>query len=302
MKALGSLALVVGIILLVYGIATGSATAWVILVALILVAVFAIVISVSNENNEKRQAEIEDRNNESINQSNFESLSKLYPIIKEQAGVSPKSKRIVISGGVNEYAYDMDCYVWVANKRLNFFPVMPISGSSCRYESKLERKYYVKVSIALVDVQYFAVEGEVYREQKVTGGGGGGYSVGGAIVGALIAGETGAIIGSRKEAEPVKTETVVHDTRKTVLQYIKYGEKATIYFGDGAYETLNSVIPLKEKSVANSVRVQAALESAREGSQNESAADQIRDFARLRDEGLITEEEFAQKKKQILGL
>lgn len=46
----------------------------------------------------------------------------------------------------------------------------------------------------------------------------------------------------------------------------------------------------------------AELRTARAGGPTASAADEIAKFAKLKEEGLLTEEEFAAKKRQLLGI
>lgn len=73
----------------------------------------------------------------------------------------------------------------------------------------LERK------IEIDKIKYFIVDGQKRYETKIKGGG---SNLGGALVGGAIAGDVGAIIGSRKKIE---SEEVEHDERKIVLVYEK---------------------------------------------------------------------------------
>ena len=85
-----------------------------------------------------------------------------------------------------------------------------------------EENYSDKVfryNISLDKIEYYGVEGKVFRENKISGGGGGGSSVVGAIVGGAIAGETGAIIGSRRKVNEIKSELLTHDNRAMVLNF-----------------------------------------------------------------------------------
>ncbi len=111
------------------------------------------------------------------------------------------------------------------------------------------RPYPIYVTeIPLDRIQYYAKEGDVQYTSNVSGGGGGGSSLSGAIVGGLIAGEAGAVIGSRRRINPIKTEVQTHDSRKTILRYYDdYGKLAVMTFkGFDAYDFLLSAIPDKD--------------------------------------------------------
>jgi hypothetical protein len=69
--------------------------------------------------------------------------------------------------------------------------------------------------IPLNDIVHFKVEGSKRYENKISGGG---SSISGAIIGDAIAGDVGAIVGSRKA---VKSKEIVHDERLIVLVYYK---------------------------------------------------------------------------------
>ena len=89
---------------------------------------------------------------------------------------------------------------------------------------------------------------EMYSiQQKISGGGGGGSSISGAVVGGLIAGETGAVIGSRQKVQEVTSETVRHDSRRTLIRYYKDNQINVIsYIGFEVYDYLLKKIPEKD--------------------------------------------------------
>lgn len=111
------------------------------------------------------------------------------------------------------------------------------------------KPYPIYVTEIPIDrIQYFTKEGDVQYTSNVSGGGGGGSSLSGAIVGGLIAGDAGAVIGSRKKTAPIKTEIQTHDTRQTVLRYYDdFGKLEVMTFkGFSAYDFLLSAIPDKD--------------------------------------------------------
>lgn len=101
--------------------------------------------------------------------------------------------------------------------------------------------------IPVCDVQCFLKEGDIQYTTKILGGGGGGSSLTGAIIGGILAGGVGAIIGSRKEVEDIKSESVAHDNRSTIIRYYKNDELFNIeYPGFEVYQYLLKKIPDKD--------------------------------------------------------
>ena len=119
------------------------------------------------------------------------------------------------------------------------------------------------------------------------GGGGGGTSIKGAIIGGVLAGEVGAIIGSRKPTDPIKTTNILHDDRVSVLAFNTPFGECSINFAFEEYTLLDTII--------SSTKVQSKIES-------KSVAEQLRELKFLLDEQLITEEDYNNKKAQILNL
>lgn len=97
------------------------------------------------------------------------------------------------------------------------------------------------------EIEYFTVEGEFYHETKISGGGGGGLSVTGAIAGGILWGPIGAVIGSLdNKIEANKSETIIHDTRKTILHIVKGFSRGIISLDYSDYNTLKYLIPEKD--------------------------------------------------------
>ncbi|NBI06620.1 SHOCT domain-containing protein [Senegalia massiliensis] len=156
-----------------------------------------------------------------------------------------------------------------------------------------------KIVIPLDDIEYFNMRGEVYRENKISGGGvsGGGTSVGGAVAGGLIAGGVGAVVGSRKsvKGDPIKSETITHDNREVLLRINLDSKKYDIIFNNNAYQSLKELIPDKDyESIKNDYLIDQV------NKKENDAIDKIKRLSLLRDEGILTEEEFRFKKKELL--
>ena len=153
--------------------------------------------------------------------------------------------------------------------------------------------YFWCEEIPISNISFFRQEGDFYNETDVSGGGGGGSSIGGAVVGGLLAGGAGAVIGSRKEVDPIHSKTIIHDTRKIVLYYTDLvGTAQTMDFQFDAYKVFMALIPEKEYNTAT---------SSAPKTQEVNAVQKIRELKALFEDGIITEEEFNQKKKELMN-
>jgi len=185
-------------------------------------------------------------------------------------------------------------YVWKSENNISFFPCSPETvGSIYLYTLKIN-------SVPISQIEYFSKRGEIFRENKISGGGGGGSSIGGAVAGGLIAGETGAVIGSRKKVNEIKSELITHDTRETYLNYFDNNERHSLCFDIDSYQLFNDLIPEKEFSIVNAIKSSEIINNQIFTNSQKSITDQIRELAKLRDDGIITENEFNEKKKQML--
>ena len=132
--------------------------------------------------------------------------------------------------------------------------------------------------------------------------------VGSAIVGAALFGSVGAVVGSatgKKKIKQTCTNLMVKITVKNMaspVEYIKLISSTTsknsmIY--RGAYQDAQEIISLLQL-ICNQ---RNSMNNISQGSTHcASAADEIRKYKALMDEGIITEEEFLSKKKQLLDL
>ena len=173
-----------------------------------------------------------------------------------------------------------------------------------------ERKKNLRIQQRNEKEQSLEKEWKRYVEYttRVSGGGGGGSSVGGAIVGGLIAGDAGAVIGSRKQTEAIKSEVVTHDSRKTIIRYYKDNQIFAItYSGFSVYEYLLTKIPEKDlltiqlNANKNSTSVKQVEESKKVVTVAGNIKEKLETIKNLYDSGLITEEEYAKKKDDILS-
>ncbi|KKQ06075.1 MAG: hypothetical protein US15_C0020G0009 [Candidatus Moranbacteria bacterium GW2011_GWF1_36_4] len=145
-------------------------------------------------------------------------------------------KEVSYLRGHPEFSSQMRFFVWIKDNNLHLV------------DSNLGSKCKGGVKISLDNIKSFTRKGDIRTETRVTGGGGGGSSIKGAVIGEVIAGPAGAIIGSRKKNEAIKTENVVIDERQTIMEIDYNGERKFLFFDSKAYDAFLHMIPDKEIS------------------------------------------------------
>lgn len=132
-------------------------------------------------------------------------------------------------------------YIWVTDNMVNLFPIREYYERHISAVSRPEITDLQLRSIPIEDILYFEEVGELWKYTKVSGGG---TSLKGALAGYILAGDVGAIIGSR---EPIKTEVISEDDRIVELIYKNYdGEIENLEFTHDAYAVLKKLVSEKE--------------------------------------------------------
>jgi hypothetical protein len=152
-------------------------------------------------------------------------------------------------------------------------------------------------AIPLSDIDFFQVTGDIHYETKISGGK---ADTGGALAGFAIAGAAGAILGDK--STEIKSEEIVHDERKTYLQYRKEGHTYSLNFVGNAADALRDLLPEKEYGVRPMAYtpVFSAAGNSSKNSASSTAIAQIEALAKLKDSGVLTQEEFDTKKAELL--
>ena len=212
-------------------------------------------------------------------------------VVKTYTGNIPMDQARLYDQGIH--------YIWVADSNLKLLPRL-----SERYipsmPTEVLNSTFVHISIPLNEIEYYYISGERYRETKISGGDGGGISIGGALVGSFIAGDVGAIIGSRKASTPLSSEMVMHDSRETVLCFFQNGTRKTMRFRYEDIQVFDDLIPEKNHIIVTEVKRQTLIQSSIKAGEPIAITAQIRELAGLRDDGIITEGEFQTKKNELL--
>ncbi len=193
----------------------------------------------------------------------------------------------------NPFLNRLQYFVWVDNG-LNFFPAAPSIENYDQYHDRIKIHH-----IPLENIEYYTQTGELFRETKISGGGGGGSSIEGAIIGGLLFGPAGAIIGSRQKTEGVQSELIAHDSRETILKYFENGNRLTVHFQYTDFDCLFNLIPQKDKSVIDTVTTNQAVSQTALISDADSIS-AIKALAELKDNGLLSDTEFEEKRQILL--
>ena len=176
-----------------------------------------------------------------------------------------------------------ECYVWKHNG------VYKISHSG--YVQDLKSEEFIS----------FSVKGQKKYVTEISGGGGGGTSISGAIIGGAVAGPVGAVIGSRKKSKPVKSEIYQIGNVYTVMHIKINGRNASLTFEDDKlYYDLMSICPEKEiKFVKRADALRNIPKKNKTDSPND-VAEKLMQLKKLFDDKLISQGEYETKKADIL--
>ncbi len=198
-------------------------------------------------------------------------------------------------------------YIKVRNVNKNAYDIKK-NPNYQKYPKKTPKAKAGKIEILYKEdiskIKYWKETGSLQYTSNISGGGSNGLNTEGAIGGAILGGATGAIIGATigSQTDPIKTETVEHDSRKIELVLTNAVQKTFPYSYRDAFI---KIIPDKEYSylqIGSTVNARQPSIQQQKSDNNSSDADELVKFKKLFDEGVITREEFNAKKKQILGL
>lgn len=192
-----------------------------------------------------------------------------------------------------------DFYVWTDNDTLYIFPTEEhLTEKHITYRtlpkdlerllnSKDIRLYQIKKS----NIEYYKISGDKRAETRVQTNNTG-VNVKGAVVGGLIAGEAGAIIGSQHNRNNVYSTTHHFDERYVELFYRNADVTDKLKLSITAYSLLEKWFPDKEYGYVIS----------HPANNRTDPFEEIKKYKDLLDTGIITQEEFDKKKKELLNL
>lgn len=187
-------------------------------------------------------------------------------------------------------------YYWLKDKKLFLFPQkedfirLHVSANNsakyCEENVKL-------ININISDIIYFKLVGDISYATSIESTG---TNVKGAVIGAAIAGDTGAIIGSRPQ---IKSRVEERDNRNIELKYKDDGAIKTLRFAYAALDIFRDIFPEKEYEYAE-FKPESLDEKDSKTVINSTLEEKFEKLRNLKNAGLITEEEFSDKKKELL--
>lgn len=195
------------------------------------IMIFVIIIMITYGNKESFK-EYEERQLQNIkNKDNYNKENKISSTSKTVNYISGCSQIDKELKEMNKNSL-IEFNLWKDNNNLNLVSVFQNDSTN-----------NIEYSININDIISFNIIGDSYVETNVSSGN---SSIKGAVVGGIIAGRTGAIIGSRKE---IKTENKYIDNRKTVIMYKNDNEVKSILLSSNTYEILLNLIPSKNINI-----------------------------------------------------
>lgn len=263
-------------------------------------------------------------------QNNYEEVVQKYDL--------PHNAEVVDLLDEQLFDFDVAAFMWVDDGNLCFFPASEIDAKPASMEPSTTllqkvallnevnknnpekqidpdqlREYYEPsnyealinlqpVRIPLDNVESYSVLGEMFYQNKVSGGGGGGVNVAGAIIGGVLFGGVGAVIGSRAKVNEVKSELIKHDNRRTVLT-IRGEEKQRLRlsFSHAAYRSFLDILPEKDLDVVQELKKQKYIRQQLEGmTDRRTLVEELNDISRLKTNGFLTDPEFDIIKKRLI--
>lgn len=163
-------------------------------------------------------------------------------------------------------------------------------------ESFAEERYLMEIPLSMIE--RYEIDGEHYRETKITGGD---VNLAGALVGGMIAGGAGMVLGGRNGISSYQIE---HDTRRTVMTIkLPNGDKRKLVFDFHAFEVFKDIVPEKNGEIVSEIEKKQLISQQTQPTALPSSniTDSIRKLKELKDEGLISDEEFAAKREELLS-
>ena len=194
-----------------------------------------------------------------------------------------------------------DFYIWFENGILNILPTEEhLEDEHITYATLpkdlaavLDPNDIRAFSIPVTKIKHYKIVGQERSETKVRSTNDG-INVKGAIIGGIIAGDAGAVIGSQHNKGQIVSNTEHFDERFVELYYEDNGVTQKLKLSITAYPVLEKCMPEKEYDFV--------LSNAPSNDTSTDKFEEIKKYKALMDDGIITQEEFETKKKELLGV
>lgn len=211
--------------------------------------------------------------------------------IEERLAIEKKDNELFMSGLSAQLGAPGKIVMINDNTYKNAFIVFPVSQNI--YVNSRAIPFSQLLGCEIKDETYTTVTGtkeEITRTRT-------GSTVGRAVVGALIAGPAGAIIGGAT----AKKETEVIDNTQTITHHHYF---VVVNLSDIAIPILKIDCGSASPRVAEEIKGTISGIIAKKSSSQigvGSVADELSKLANLKEQGILTEEEFAQQKRRLLS-
>lgn len=213
---------------------------------------------------------------------------------------NPKRFRDIQYWILEDKLFEMKAWSYYADEIEKMYGIFYNDIMSNKKGSTISVPYTV---IPIMDIKYFAKEGDLQYQTKISGGGGGGSKLKGAVIGGVLAGDAGAVIGSRNKIEAIKSETITLDTRNTILKYFTNGSLTSKSYAMQLFDIFEELIPDKEYNIVVSKEAQIGQQPKiqPEVEKPTDIKDKLKKLIELKDEKLITDEEYIIKRQNLLA-
>lgn len=242
---------------------------------------------------------IEKKSDEDAYIANIRMFQEEYDAYVNKLGYVRRSDTQATLIETDEYNFTRNIphYLWISDNNLNMFPMSTYykqneTSSMCKPDvSELKLK-----TVPIDSILYFEEVGELRKYTTVSGGG---TSLKGALIGYAIAEDIGAIIGSR---EPITTNIISEDDRRIELIYKnQQNQIENLEFKHDAYMALKELIPLKElRKIIGLNSTRKVNDTRNDKIQKKNTKEKLKQLKEMKEEGLITNEEFLEQRKKIL--
>lgn len=198
-------------------------------------------------------------------------------------------------------------WIWIENEYLclvgkikNIAQIKGFTGYEKFDKSSIER-------YKLDDIVCFLTIGDIRHFQTISGGEltGGGSDIGKAIVGGLLFGAVGAIVNSRDKINMTAFQTEVHKIDERVIRlvinnkFIDFMPDEAVVNIDGKTEKVSTIDAFGKLMPQKDYRILSVKQGKVDKQDDE--IEKIKRLSELQEKGIISKEDFEEKKKELLS-
>ncbi len=185
--------------------------------------------------------------------------------------------------------------MWFIKDSIHFFPKPPTFGNHLLYDQIGENQIPYK------SIKYYYTSGDKYYENKLSGGGSTGPNLVGAMIGEEIAGVGGAVVMGQSRINPVTSQLIIHDERRTVIAYKNEdGSIAQCLIPFDFYDIMVEHLPdLRRDFVEMKMNASQIKQNALDNNGDNIEA-KLKKLLDMKNAGLIDENDYRIQKEKLL--